>query len=232
MELLPWLDRPPGDRAEDLHHESLAKRVRDDLLALILAGRLSPGQRISEPDIARRHEVSRVPVREALRELESAGLVISRKYSGVFVRELDASEVRNLYEIRAVFDGLAAARAAAAGDEERRQLCERLSPSIERMRASTGADQLQAYYRANLQFHWDLVTATGNAELESSYRALIQKLHLSRLRNLARSASMLNSIAEHEMIAAAVRVGDAARARQLAESHVNDAWLRLSKEVS
>lgn len=231
MERFPWLDRVGLARSEAAPSESLAKRVRDDLLALILAGELAPGQRVSEPAIARRHEVSRVPVREALRELESAGLVVSRKYAGVFVRELEPAEVRHLYEIRAVFDGLAAVRASAAPAHDRERLHGCLIDSITRMRQSMAPDQLQAYYRSNLQFHWDLVHAAGNPELEDNYRAVIQKLHLSRLRNLARPASLLRSIAEHVALADALREGDAVQARQLAESHVHDAWSRFSKEL-
>ena len=91
--MLPWLSLTDETDPADT---PLGKRVRDDVLARILAGELKPGQRINEPDVAARLGVSRVPVREALRELESSGLVASRNHAGVFVRELSAREVADL----------------------------------------------------------------------------------------------------------------------------------------
>lgn len=232
MASLPWLETLNSDRATEIRSISLSKLVRDDLLTRIVGGHLQPGERINEPDVARRLEVSRVPVREALRELESSGLVVSRKHAGVFVRALEAAEVRNLYEVRGALDGLAGQRAAGLPIDQRHALRDRLEHAIDQMGAAAREGALQRYYRENLQFHWDIVLAAGNAELESSYRALIHKLHLSRLRNLAQADSMRHSIAEHQAIAHALGEGDPVVARQLIESHVNDAWTRLNKEAS
>ncbi|UUZ74068.1 winged helix-turn-helix domain-containing protein [Polaromonas sp. P1(28)-8] len=80
--MLPWFTESSADRFNDVRDTSLAKLVRDDMLALILKGVLAPGQRINEPDVASRLQVSRVPVREALRELESSGLVVSAQTLG------------------------------------------------------------------------------------------------------------------------------------------------------
>src|SRR3954468_10541006 len=108
--MLPWLLTHSPDLISDVRETSLGKLVRDEMLALILRGDLAPGQRINEPDVAARLRVSRVPVREALRELESSGLVEARKHAGVFVRILDGKEVADLYELRAVLDGHAGRR--------------------------------------------------------------------------------------------------------------------------
>jgi DNA-binding GntR family transcriptional regulator len=232
MNLPPWIDSPDLERVAEIRSMSLAKLVRNDLLALIVGGRLRPGERINEPDVARRLDVSRVPVREALRELESSGLVVSRKHSGVFVREFSATEIRNLYELRAVLDGLSGRRAAEQDESARAMLTERLDAAMADMRSAAAQEELQGFYRANLEFHWAIVTAAGNPELESSYRSVIQKLHLSRMRNLAQREAMRGSIAEHEAIAAALDMGDADSARALLESHVTDAWSRLNKEAS
>lgn len=118
--MLPWFTESSADRFNDVRDTSLAKLVRDDMLALILKGVLAPGQRINEPDVASRLQVSRVPVREALRELESSGLVVSRKHSGVFVRQLDAAEIRDLYQMRGLLDGFAGRCAAGLATENAR----------------------------------------------------------------------------------------------------------------
>src|SRR5215470_3037336 len=110
--MLPWLAETPSELLASVRETSLAKLVRDEMLRLILRGELVPGQRINEPDVAARLNVSRVPVREALRELESSGLVEARKHSGVFVRVLDRDEIADLYDLRSVLDGHAGRRAA------------------------------------------------------------------------------------------------------------------------
>src|SRR5688500_16969146 len=110
--MLPWLTGPSPENLSTVRDVSLAKLVRDDMLAMILRGELQPGQRINEPDVAARLGISRVPVREALRELESTGLVVARKHAGVFVHEPGAKEVRDLYEMRGLLDGFAGRRAA------------------------------------------------------------------------------------------------------------------------
>lgn len=232
---LPWLEPAgAGDASSpnSPHGASLAKLARDDVLAQILRGELGPGQRINEPDVAARLGVSRVPVREALRELESSGLVVARKHAGVFVRELGAQEVADLYDMRALLDGHAGQRAAALAQRERQVLLRTLDDSIARMQAAHRArsepGQIQVYYSENLRFHWAIVEAAGNAELAGAYRAIVQKLHLSRLKNLSQDVGMRVSIAEHEDIASVLRAGDAAAARELMSRHVRDAHQRLT----
>src|SRR5256885_17224513 len=91
--MLPWFTPSSADLLADVRDTSLAELVRDDVLRAIARGELAPGQRINEPDVAARLGVSRVPVREALRELASTGLVASRKHAGVFVRVPAPTEV-------------------------------------------------------------------------------------------------------------------------------------------
>src|SRR6478752_4080553 len=131
--MLPWLANTPPSLLAGVRETSLSKLVRDEMLALILRGEIVPGQRINEPDVAARLQVSRVPVREALRELESSGLVISRKHSGVFVRQLDAAEVRDLYQMRGLLDGFAGACAARLPDARRETLLTQLEASVNAM---------------------------------------------------------------------------------------------------
>lgn len=227
--MLPWTPSAATavDRVNDLRDTSLAKLVRDDVLELILHGALLPGQRINEPDIAARLKVSRVPVREALRELESSGLVVSRKNAGVFVRQLEAVDVRELYELREMLDGYAASRVAALPGARRLPLVRQLEASIATMDRAVDQGDAQAYYAENLKFHWAVVEAVGNRQLLDNYRGVIQRLHVARLTNLSGDAGRRISIAEHAQIAKALRQGDAAAGERLARAHVTDAHARL-----
>jgi DNA-binding GntR family transcriptional regulator len=226
---LPWLTEFPAAHFDTVRDISLSKLVRDDMLALILKGVLVPGQRINEPDVASRLQVSRVPVREALRELESSGLVISRKHSGVFVRQLDAAEVRDLYQMRGLLDGFAGRCAAHLPAAQRDALLTLLDTSNQAMQQAAAQHDVQRYYSENLRFHWAIVEAAGNRQLSDTYRGIVQKLHLSRLKNLSQDIGMKVSITEHREIAQALRDADAQRCETLMSHHVGDAYQRLQQ---
>lgn len=225
--MLPWLDDIPSRLLADIRETSLAKVVRAEVLGLIVRGELAPGARINEPDIAARLGVSRVPVREGLRELESSGLVIARKNAGVFVRVHSAKEIDDLYDMRALLDGHAGSLVAQQTSAERKALARQLAEHLARMKAAAAARDTQAYYTANLAFHWAIVEAAGNAALAGAYRQVVQQLHVSRLRNLSDAAAVKASIAEHRAIHAALVAGDAQGLQALQIAHVNDAHARL-----
>ncbi len=225
--MLPWLTESSADRFTDVRNTSLAKLVKGDMLSLILKGVLLPGQRINEPDVAARLGVSRVPVREALRELESSGLVVARKHAGVFVRQLDAPEIRDLYQMRSLLDGFAGRQAAQLPVAAKSALLDVLEDAALAMQTAASGHEVQRYYGENLRFHWALIEAAGNQTLADSYQGIVQKLHLSRLKNLSHDYGMQASIAEHLDIVQAVRDGDPRRCETLMAHHVSDAFQRL-----
>jgi len=223
---LPWLTESSAERFNAVRDTSLAKLVRDDVLALILKGVLTAGQRINEPDVAARLGVSRVPVREALRELESSGLVVARKHAGVFVRQLDEPEIRDLYQLRSLLDGFAGRQAALLPADRKAALLAILVDSVQIMK-DAASDDLPRYYSENLRFHWALVEAVGNQSLTETYRGIVQKLHLSRLKNLSQTTGMQASVADHLQIVEAVRQGEPQRCEALMTRHVSQAHQRL-----
>jgi DNA-binding GntR family transcriptional regulator len=225
--MLPWLDESHSRLLADVRETSLAKIVREEVLAMIIGGELAPGMRINEPDIALRLGVSRVPVREGLRELESSGLVEARKHSGVFVRIHDAKEIDDLYDLRALLDGHAGGLVARQAVRERKALAQQLAGHLATMKSAAAAKDTQTYYGANLEFHWAMVEAAGNAALAKTYRSIVQQLHVSRLRNLSDLPGMRASITEHRAIHAALVAGNAQQLQALLVTHVNDAHARL-----
>ena len=225
---LPWLATlPSATHLSAVRDIPLAKLARDDMLAMILRGEFEPGHRINEPDVAARLGISRVPVREALRELESTGLVVARKHAGVFVHAPGADEVRDLYQLRGLLDGFAGRQAAGLPVARRKALARALDASIKAMKAAAAAHEVQRYYGENLHFHWAIVEAAGNQAVIDSYRSVVRKLHLARLNNLSHDTGMRASIAEHSAIARALRDGDVARCEALMARHVGDAYARL-----
>ena len=229
--MLPWPTPAEPARLADLRDTPLARIVRDEILGRIMRGELAPGSRINEPDVAERLGISRVPVREALRGLESSGLVVSRKNAGVFVRELSAGEVAELYELRAVLDGYAGRKAAALAPAPRRALLKVLDAATSAMRRAAKRADVAAYYAENLRFHWAFVEAVGNAKFSDAYRDVVQQLHLWRIQNLSNGLAMAASVDEHEGILQALRAGDGPHCEKLMSSHVSTAHGRLEKHL-
>jgi len=223
---MPWATSAPESLLTQVRDVPLAHLVRDEILACILRGEFKPGERITEPTIASRLGVSRVPVREALRDLENMGLVESRKHAGVLVRQLSAEETRELYELRSVLDAFAGRVAASASDPG---LISLLEQRLAAMDAAVLARDVIAYYEANLHFHWHIIDACGNSQIRDIYRGLVQKLHMVRLRNLSTDLGMLNSIKEHHAIVDAIRKGHADACEKLMANHVEAAGERLKQ---
>jgi DNA-binding GntR family transcriptional regulator len=223
--VMPWAKADPDQNLlQQIRNVPLARVIRDEILALMLRGELAPGTRITEPMIASRLGVSRVPVREALRDLESTGLVESRKHAGAFVRELSRKETEDLYELRSVLDAFAGRAAAANGDPKLVAVLEQRLTTMER---AAEVKDVMAYYEANLHFHWDIIDASGNDQIREVYRSAVQKLHLARLKNLSTDVGMLYSIREHHAIVDAIRGKQPDVCATLMANHVKAAGKRL-----
>jgi DNA-binding GntR family transcriptional regulator len=229
--MLPWLIEPYLDRFNDVRDTSLATLVRGDILGLILKGVLISGQRINEPDVAARLGASRLPVREALRELDSSGRVVARKHAGVFVRQLAAPEIRDLHPMRALLDGFAGRQAALRNGPENAPQLRLLDDSMQAMKNAANQHDVQCYCGENLRFHWAIVEAAGNQALTASYRGIVQKLHLSRLQNLTQDIGLQALISEHAEIFNALRQGDTERCNRLLSEHIEAAHSRLNRTV-
>jgi DNA-binding GntR family transcriptional regulator len=142
---------------------SRAELAYTNLRAAIHGGRFGPGERIREADIAQWLGVSRTPVRDALKRLESDGILESARRRGLVVAELDQQQVSELYTVRDVLEGLAgrlaAQHATSAEVAAMRDLLER--------QARTHADDLLGLARLNQLFHEVVSRAAGNRYLIS-----------------------------------------------------------------
>jgi DNA-binding GntR family transcriptional regulator len=227
MLVMPWAPDSTQSRLPSLSPAvPLAHRVKDTLLASILSGEFAPGDRITEPEVAERLKVSRVPVREALRELETAGLLESRKHIGVFVRRLSTKETSDLYVLRSLLEAHTCRVAAQTSDPA---LILRLMSLLNQMDDAATLGDLSGYYNGNLAFHWEIVAACGNDQITQSYQGIVQKLHMARLTNLSSSAGMKHSQREHLAILSTIRSKQGAAANDLAAKHVLDASDRFTK---
>ena len=199
------------------------------LLAEIEAGALAPGDRLIETELAARLGASRTPVREALRLLETDGLVAHVPRSGAIVRRLDYAEITELYEMRAVLEGTAARLAARAASDV--ELAELTAINDAMRAAETGA----ALFRANRQFHAVLLNAARNRYLVRSVEAVQKTLLILGPSTMEEAGRPAAAIAEHGRLLDALRSRDGIAAEAAMRAHIEAAHaarLRQLREVS
>ena len=178
---------------------------------LIITGELTAGQQLRQRDLAQRFGVSQTPVREAMRRLESEGLVIGDTHRGFTVVTPDDGPVEENFQIRAALESLGASLAARKIDETGLAKLQRLN---EQMRAL--ADDDPRYAELNREFHFTLYEYSRSPLLMSLMRLLWASLHGGPrvLRTHAESAR------QHDAILDALRAGDADAASALTYQHI------------
>ncbi|MFH8348319.1 GntR family transcriptional regulator [Streptomyces sp. NPDC018045] len=185
--------------------------IRDD----IVSGVLPPGSRLIEELLAGRYGVSRVPVREALRTLQSEGFVAIRHHAGACVAEPTEREAADVLDIRALLEPLGAARAAAR----------RTAAHLKVLRGVVrlGRERARHGHRAELRqldgwFHETLAQASGSAAMAALLTQLRRKIEWMYTVELP--ARDERSWEEHGAVLDAVSRGDAERARALMAAHI------------
>jgi phosphonate utilization transcriptional regulator len=196
---------------------SLPTLVQRELERMILKGEVPAGGKLNEAALAARLGVSRGPVREAFRALEESGLVRLEKNRGVFVRQIPVEEADEIYELRAVLDEFAGRRLAQSATPER---VRELRARVERMEKAAAQGDVDGYLAANLAFHDRLVELAGNAKLLSTYRRLVNELHLFRRATLAQGGVLPVSTREHREIVERIAAGATAAAGRALYEHV------------
>lgn len=194
----------------------------------IHTGKLRPGDRIRELELAEWLSVSRTPIREALRRLESEGLASRAIRGGLIVTELDPQQVLELYILRETLEGMAAGLAARyASETELRSLDDLLT----RQRAAQNdAGQLAAL---NRQFHQILYHAGRNRYLVQALGSLRDALALLRDTTYSVPGRPSIALAEHQRIVEAIRQQDTGAADEAARKHIRMAAnARLSMVLS
>ncbi|MFJ2115322.1 MULTISPECIES: GntR family transcriptional regulator [unclassified Streptomyces] len=189
---------------------SVCTAIRDD----IVSGLFERGSRLTEEQLARRYGVSRVPVREALRTLESEGFVTTRRHVGACVAEPTEQEAADLLEVRLMLEPLGAARAAQRRTDAHLKVLRGLVRlGQDRARRGQGEDlrSLGAW------FHETLAQASGSPALTSLLTQLRHKIAWMYV--VEQPAHPVESWAEHGAIVDAVARGDAERARALTALH-------------
>jgi DNA-binding GntR family transcriptional regulator len=194
-----------------------AGRVRELIEEGIVTGRFPPGMRLDETALAQRFEVSRTPLREALFQLASAGMVEMTPRRGTVVAEMTPHHLVEMFEVMAELEamcGRLAARRMSSTEQER--LIESLR-ACERARKAMDADW---YYQENQKFHHLIYAASHNGFLEEQASALHRRLSPYRRLQLRVRDRMPTSFSEHQGIVEAILAGEPELTAQRLRAHI------------
>jgi DNA-binding GntR family transcriptional regulator len=204
-------------------YRSKAHAAYQELRRRILEGELEAGGPLNQEQLASELGLSTTPLREALRSLETEGLVRTRTHKDVIVAPLDHAELLQLYQVRSHLDGLAARLAAENHDDEARE-------RIEAAATELGHDHTDPV-AANRRFHRSIYLASKNQVLISALDALWDRS--DRYRRFTRGmADRQDVVAEHRAIADAVLSRDGKKAERMMLAHVREAEKAISTAVT
>jgi DNA-binding GntR family transcriptional regulator len=202
----------------------LSEEAYDVLRAAILSGRLAPGARLVEADIARQMAISRSPVREAVRKLEREGMVEYKPRRGTVVVGLSRDDVADAYQLRAHLEGYGAGLAATRASDAQLSALDLL---IERMRDCAIANDLPGLVEADVEFHRSLCALSGSRRLVQVWESLNPE-RWTLLSGLRATELSLEQIAErHSPIVVALRAREPERATAIIRAHI----LELAERV-
>lgn len=193
-------------------HQTLREKILETIRDAILKGTMKPGERVSEPDLAERFGISRTPIREAFRQLESEGYlqVVPRK--GAVVASLSERDIEEFYAIKIILEGFAARMAAEKLTEKE---LERLESINERLQQIAKEGDVKNFFRVHNEFHEVFIKASGNEKLLEMINQLVMRFKRLRLASLSLPGRMDISVEEHRNMIEAFKDHDGDRADSL-----------------
>ena len=204
--------------------EGLSRQIAEQLKQLIYAGEFKAGDRLNEAALAVRMGTSRGPIREAIRILTGTGLVTPVVNRGVFVRKISVKEMLEIADLRALVFGFAAQQACDHITDKDRADFEAL---LDGMDAAAQDNDSGLYFELNVRFHAMILALCNHERARQLYDGFVKELHLYRRQNFNAPGNMRRSNVEHRRIYEAISKGNAAKAKQYAEEHIQSGRQRM-----
>ncbi len=199
------------------NYKPLRDIVFDAIKEAILTGRLKPGERLMEVQLAEEMGVSRTPVREAIRKLELEGLVVMVPRKGAYVSGLTLKDAAEVFEIRSSLEGLAAALAAERITDDEIKTLDEILNDIAKAREEGDAETI---VKKDMEFHQNLFKASRNKRLAQIIYNLKEQIDRFRIQSLSNPDRVKKLLSEHKAILDAIKKGDAESAERLAKAHI------------
>jgi DNA-binding GntR family transcriptional regulator len=214
-----------GRGLQPIASPTLVDAVVESVRASILSGRIAPGERLVEADLARELGTSRGPVREGLTLLEKDGLVISVPRRGKYVPGFDMRSVDEIYSLRKVLEPYAASLLIASMTEAKRSI---LKESLATLQRAADAGHVALVAERDLAFHDKLYELADQRLVLRTWRELMFGQLRMLLNITTRTHSPLkHTIENHRVILQSVLDQDVERTKAIIVQHIDDAWHRV-----
>lgn len=199
--------------------KSLTDQVADSIVEGIAKGILVPGQKVIEVELANRLQVSRVPVREALKILEAQGIVESRPHRGMRVVPFDKTRIAQIYEARLCLEKIAL-RDAYTNTANRDGLLGRLDDVIGQMELSLERGDLQGVTKADMAFHREICRASENDIVLILWETLSRHMTIIFMQELEADRDRIHIVDHHRALRQILESGTLEELLAALESHI------------
>ncbi|HLE08053.1 MAG TPA: GntR family transcriptional regulator [Thermodesulfobacteriota bacterium] len=208
---------------------TLRERIVGFVKDSIITGRLKQGERVPEHKIAESFGISRTPIREAFRQLESEGFISVTPRKGAVVCPITAKDVRDFYAIKSLLEGYAAREACAKFTEKEIKKMKSLNQQMQRC---AEADDVKGFFRLDNQFHETFLRLCGNDKLCALAHQIVQQFERFRVTALSLPGRMKTSVKQHEEIISAFIQHNEERVEILVRANAEMSAEVLIKELS
>ena len=197
--------------------ENVQSQTVSRLREAIIGGTFSPGERLVENALCQRFGVSRTSIREALRRLEAESLVVITPNVGPSVASMDWEAAAQIYDVRALLEGRAAALCAERASPE---TIAKIRVALDAFEAAAAHDDPVARIRSTENFYDAILIGCGNKELHSLVRGLIARISLLRATSMSRQGRAMSSALELRRIFQEIASGNPSGASAAATDHI------------
>ncbi|MEI6305758.1 MAG: GntR family transcriptional regulator [Deltaproteobacteria bacterium] len=193
-------------------HRTLREKILESIRDSIISGALKAGSKVSEPDLSQRYGISRTPIREALRQLESEGYLKVIPRRGAVVSSYTKKEIEEFYAIKSILEGYAARCACSKMTEKELAKLEAINSRLLELIAT---NDVKTFLKLDSDFHDLFIKAADNEKLRELITSLVSRFQRLRLMSLAQPERLKVSAQQHQKIIDAFRKKDAAKAEEL-----------------
>jgi len=201
--------------------ESVTEKVRAALRNYVLSGKIPPGTRLVEAQLAEQLGVSRAPVREALLALEAEGLAVSIPGKGACVAEITEEDLQEIYTVRSVLESLAMRLATQAIN---RDGLNKLADIVARMKQAAQDGDAEQVAALDFEFHQQIWALSGHKKLYQLLTGMMAQIRMFLAVNTKLYTDLLDNCMEHVALFEALNSGDAEKAQQLMAQHIDKGW--------
>jgi len=193
-------------------HLTLREKILEHIRDAIISGALKAGSRVSEPELADRYGISRTPIREAFRQLESEGYLTVIPRRGAVVSEFSQKDVEDFYAIKSILEGYAARQACLKLTDKE---LDKLQANNDRLAELADHNDIKTFFKIHNDFHDMFIKAADNEKLRELITSVVARFQRLRFTSLSLPGRMKIVIQEHGKIIEAFRRRDAEAAEML-----------------